>query len=160
MTPLLKAYYLLQASYWIQQLFVMVLGLEKRRKDFMELVMHHIVTIYLISASYTVGLTWIGNAVFITMDVSDAFFSVSSFPGSRLGVTDIQTLPSSPRFSITLGWTGPSLSRSGGLQSYGGAFVHRAYTSPRIEQNGFSYTRHWLNFVMLYSVWFEFDLIP
>ena len=23
-----------------------------------------------------------------------------------------------------------------------------------------SYTRHWLNFVILYSVWFEFDLIP
>ena len=23
-----------------------------------------------------------------------------------------------------------------------------------------SYFRHWLNWVMLYSVWFEFDLMP
>ncbi|KAG8753408.1 hypothetical protein FRC12_011555 [Ceratobasidium sp. 428] len=77
MTGLMKSYYLLQAAYWTQQLLVMILGLEKPRKDFMELVVHHIVTIYLIAASYIVNLTWIGNAVFITMDVSDAFFALA-----------------------------------------------------------------------------------
>jgi acyl-CoA-dependent ceramide synthase len=79
MTPLMKSYYLLQASYWTQQLLVLVLGLEKPRKDYLELVIHHIVTIYLISSSYVVNLTWIGNAVFITMDVSDVFLAVSLF---------------------------------------------------------------------------------
>ncbi|ELU45370.1 TLC domain-containing protein [Rhizoctonia solani AG-1 IA] len=77
MTPLLKTYYLLQASYWTQQLLVLVLGLEKPRKDYLELVIHHLVTIYLISSSYIVNLTWIGNAVFITMDVSDVFLALS-----------------------------------------------------------------------------------
>ncbi|KAF8312226.1 longevity assurance proteins LAG1/LAC1 [Clavulina sp. PMI_390] len=75
MTPLMKRYYLMQLSYWIQQLIIMVSGLEKPRKDFRELVIHHLVTIWLVGWSYTVNLTRIGNAIFITMDVSDAFFA-------------------------------------------------------------------------------------
>lgn len=78
MTPLMKSYYLLQTSYWVQQLLVLILGLEKPRKDFVELVIHHFVTIFLVSASYIVNLTWIGNAVFVTMDVSDVFLAVST----------------------------------------------------------------------------------
>lgn len=48
MQPLLKRYYLMQLAYWIQQLIVLVLGLEKPRKDFAELVVHHFVTIWLV----------------------------------------------------------------------------------------------------------------
>jgi TLC domain len=48
MTPELKRYYLMQASYWCQQLIVLVLRLEKPRKDYKELVAHHIVTLWLI----------------------------------------------------------------------------------------------------------------
>jgi TLC domain len=48
MTPELKRYYLMQASYWCQQLIVLVFRLEKPRKDFKELVAHHIVTLWLI----------------------------------------------------------------------------------------------------------------
>lgn len=91
----MKWYYLLQASYWAQQLFVLVLKIEKPRKDYTELVIHHLVTIWLIgcvkdvrgrdmarltgpfSWSYLVNLTWIGNAVFITMDWSDVFLAAS-----------------------------------------------------------------------------------
>ncbi|KZO93741.1 longevity assurance proteins LAG1/LAC1 [Calocera viscosa TUFC12733] len=73
----LKSYYLLQSSYWLQQLLVMVLGIEKPRKDFWELVAHHIVTLWLIGWSYLVNLTFIGNAVFITMDFSDIWLSFS-----------------------------------------------------------------------------------
>lgn len=36
----LKAYYLLQFSYWLQQLLVMVLGVEAPRSDYYELVAH------------------------------------------------------------------------------------------------------------------------
>ncbi|CAN9132537.1 unnamed protein product [Alternaria alternata] len=39
-----KAYYLLQASYWAQQAIVLLLMLEKPRKDFKELVAHHVIT--------------------------------------------------------------------------------------------------------------------
>lgn len=44
----LKRYYLMQGAYWFQQLFVMLLGLEKPRKDYYELVLHHFVTLWLI----------------------------------------------------------------------------------------------------------------
>ena len=48
MPPELKRYYLMQASYWCQQLIVLVFRLEKPRKDFKELVAHHLVTLWLI----------------------------------------------------------------------------------------------------------------
>lgn len=61
MTPLIKRYYLMQLAYWVQQLLVLALRLEKPRKDFVELVIHHIVTIWLVGWSYITNMTWIGN---------------------------------------------------------------------------------------------------
>jgi acyl-CoA-dependent ceramide synthase len=72
-----KAYYLLQASYWAQQGLVMLLMLEKPRKDFKELVLHHIVTLALVGLSYRFHFTYIGLIIYITMDVSDFFLAVS-----------------------------------------------------------------------------------
>jgi len=46
--PQLKLYYLMQAAFWVQQLLVLLLRLEKPRKDYYELVCHHFVTIWLI----------------------------------------------------------------------------------------------------------------
>jgi acyl-CoA-dependent ceramide synthase len=40
MTFGLKAYYLLQASYWVQQTILLAARVEKPRKDFKELVAH------------------------------------------------------------------------------------------------------------------------
>lgn len=74
---LLKTYYLLQASYWAQQAIVLCLLLEKPRKDFKELVGHHIVTLALIWLSYRFHFTHIGLAVYITHDISDFFLAVS-----------------------------------------------------------------------------------
>lgn len=74
-----KAYYLLQASYWAQQAIVLCLQLEKPRKDFKELVGHHIVTLALIWLSYRFHFTHMGLAVYITHDVSDFFLAVSIF---------------------------------------------------------------------------------
>lgn len=71
-----KAYYLLQASYWAQQAIVLMLQLEKPRKDFKELVGHHIVTLALIALSYRFHFTHMGLAVYITHDVSDFFLAV------------------------------------------------------------------------------------
>ena len=48
MKPELKRYYLMQAAYWCQQFIVLVLGLEKPRKDYRELVAHHFVTLWLV----------------------------------------------------------------------------------------------------------------
>jgi acyl-CoA-dependent ceramide synthase len=72
-----KAYYLLQASYWTQQMIVLLLMLEAPRKDFKELVAHHFITLALIWCSYRFHFTYMGIAVYITMDISDFFLAVS-----------------------------------------------------------------------------------
>ncbi|CAI5755698.1 unnamed protein product [Candida verbasci] len=72
-----KIYYLGQAAFWAQQSVVLILQLEKPRKDFKELVLHHIITIALIWCSYRFHFTWMGLAVYITMDVSDFFLALS-----------------------------------------------------------------------------------
>ncbi|MCJ1407619.1 hypothetical protein MMC19_001690 [Ptychographa xylographoides] len=74
---LFKCYYLLEASYWAQQAIVLMLQLEKPRKDFKELVGHHIVTLVLIGLSYRFHFTYIGLAVYITHDISDFFLATS-----------------------------------------------------------------------------------
>ena len=52
MKPELKRYYLMQAAYWCQQFIVLALKLEKPRKDYNELIAHHLVTLWL------VGYVW------------------------------------------------------------------------------------------------------
>ncbi|KAF5387711.1 hypothetical protein D9615_000494 [Tricholomella constricta] len=77
MIPELKRYYLMQMAYWCQQLIVLVLGLEKPRKDYWELVAHHIVTLWLVGWSYMLNFTLIGNAVYMSMDIPDTFLAFS-----------------------------------------------------------------------------------
>ena len=72
-----KFYYLFQAAYWAQQAVVLVLGLEKPRKDYYELVGHHIVSLALIGLSYRFHFTYIGIAVYTTHDISDFFLASS-----------------------------------------------------------------------------------
>lgn len=72
-----KFYYLFQAAYWAQQAIVLVLGMEKPRKDYKELVCHHIVSLALIGLSYRFHFTHIGLSVYITHDISDFFLAVS-----------------------------------------------------------------------------------
>ncbi|KAJ5889798.1 hypothetical protein N7504_010608 [Penicillium tannophilum] len=82
-----KFYYLFEAAYWAQQAIVMLLGLEERRKDFKELVAHHIVTLALIGLSYRFHFTYIGVAIYTTHDISDFFLAVSKsfhYTGSDL----------------------------------------------------------------------------
>lgn len=76
MRPELKLYYLLQASYWLQQAFVMFAGLERPRKDYYELIAHHLVTLWLIGWSYFINLTMIGTTVFVCMDIPDTWLAV------------------------------------------------------------------------------------
>ena len=75
-----KFYYLFQAAYWAQQAIVLLLGMEKPRKDFKELVGHHIVSLALIWLSYRFHFTYMGLGVFITHDISDFFLAVNLLP--------------------------------------------------------------------------------
>jgi acyl-CoA-dependent ceramide synthase len=122
MTGKLKSYYLFQAAYWVQQLMVLALKLEKPRKDFNELIAHHLVTLWLIGWSYLVNLTWIGNAIFLTMDFSDIFLAFVKC----LNYIGFETIKTCAFVWFVIVWT---------------------------------YTRHYLNLKMLYSVWTEFDLV-
>jgi acyl-CoA-dependent ceramide synthase len=72
-----KFYYLFEAAYWAQQALVMLLGMEKPRKDFKELVMHHVVTLVLIGLSYRFHFAFLGIGVYVTHDISDFFLAVS-----------------------------------------------------------------------------------
>jgi len=70
-----KYYYVIQFSYWLQQIFV--LQIEKPRNDYKELVMHHINTLLLIGLSYGCNYTRIGNAVFVCMDIPDILLALA-----------------------------------------------------------------------------------
>lgn len=72
-----KFYYLFEGAYWAQQAIVLLLGLEAPRKDFKELVLHHVVSLSLIGLSYRFHFTYMGLAVYITHDISDFFLAVS-----------------------------------------------------------------------------------
>ncbi|KZP06186.1 longevity assurance proteins LAG1/LAC1 [Athelia psychrophila] len=123
MQPELKCYYLMQASHWIQELLVLVMGLEKPRKDYAELVAHHIVTIWLIGWSYLANMTLIGNAVYLSMDLPDSFLAFSKL----LNYMRYDRAKSVSFAMLVVLWT---------------------------------YFRHWKNLVILWSVWFQFDLMP
>ncbi|KZV72108.1 longevity assurance proteins LAG1/LAC1 [Peniophora sp. CONT] len=123
MIPELKVYYLLQAAYWVQQLLVLALRLEKPRVDYKELVVHHFVTVWLIGWSYGVNMTLLGNAVYLSMDVPDAFFAFSKL----LNYLDFKITKNISFIVFLCVWT---------------------------------YFRHYLNLVMLWSVYTEFETIP
>jgi acyl-CoA-dependent ceramide synthase len=72
-----KFYYLFEAAYWAQQAIVLLLGMEKPRKDYKELVGHHIVSLSLIGLSYRFHFTYMGIAVYTTHDISDFFLASS-----------------------------------------------------------------------------------
>lgn len=72
---LVKSYMLAQLAFWLQQMIVV--NIEKRRKDYWQMVSHHIVTIALVYSSYRYGLTRVGNVVLILMDFNDLIFSAA-----------------------------------------------------------------------------------
>ncbi|ORZ09460.1 TLC domain-domain-containing protein, partial [Absidia repens] len=96
-TEAFKYYYLVQFAYWLQQIFV--LQIEAPRKDYRELVMHHINTLLLIFASYLCNFTRVGNAVFVCMDLPDAVLALAkalnyTCPGIICNVTFVMMLVS------------------------------------------------------------------
>jgi hypothetical protein len=73
--------------------------MEKPRKDFKELVGHHIVSLALIGLSYRFHFTYMGLGVFITHDISDFFLAVSL--SSRRTLQSPTNYYRRPKLSIT-----------------------------------------------------------
>lgn len=124
-----KFYYLFQAAYWSQQAIVLVLGMEKPRKDFKELIAHHICTLALIGLSYRFHFTYIGLAVYNTHDISDFFLAVSYDPLGSMNEAETLTnlVSSSPSPSTTL--TGPGSTTSSSSSSASGSTAGTSSTS-------------------------------
>lgn len=73
---LLKWYILVQFGFWIQQ--IMVINIEKRRKDHWQMFTHHIVTCILLFTSYGYHQTKVANLILCLMDVVDILLPVST----------------------------------------------------------------------------------
>ncbi|KAG2187211.1 hypothetical protein INT44_004883 [Umbelopsis vinacea] len=94
----MKWYYLVQLGFWIQQVYV--LNIEKRRKDHYAMFTHHIITIILITSSYCVNFTRIGNAVLCCMDLADILLSLAKI----LNYLNLRTICDITFGLFALGW--------------------------------------------------------
>ncbi|KAF8591576.1 longevity assurance proteins LAG1/LAC1 [Ramaria rubella] len=75
-TPLagpLKFYYLTQLGFWCHQ--VLLLNAEAWRKDHLQMMSHHIITISLVIASYSYNFTRVGVLIMVLMDWCDIFLA-------------------------------------------------------------------------------------
>lgn len=77
MTGAMKWYYLVQFAFWIQQ--VIVVNLERHRKDYSQMLFHHVLTCTLLFTSYSFYMTRVGNVILCLMDVADIVLSVRTF---------------------------------------------------------------------------------
>ncbi|WEW55537.1 TRAM superfamily transporter protein [Emydomyces testavorans] len=64
-----KLYCVLQLSFWLQQIFV--INIEERRKDYYQMLTHHIVTSTLLGAAYVYSFYNVANVVLCIMDIVD-----------------------------------------------------------------------------------------
>lgn len=70
----LKLYYLTQTAFYIHQ--VLVINAEARRKDHVQMMAHHVITIILMVGSYFTHFTRVGCVIMFLMDWCDIFLPV------------------------------------------------------------------------------------
>jgi hypothetical protein len=97
---LIKFYILGQWAFWLQQLIIV--NIEERRKDHLQMVAHHLVTILLIYTSYTLHLTRVANVILVLMDVVDIFFPVSDSPSDSYLLLTLTQMNERTRYEIHL----------------------------------------------------------
>ncbi|KAJ2796916.1 Sphingosine N-acyltransferase lag1 [Coemansia helicoidea] len=71
----LKWYYLVQFAFWTSNIYTIFV--EERRKDHLEMLVHHVVTIALVAASYFCHFTRFGHVFMLVMDFPDIFLSLA-----------------------------------------------------------------------------------
>jgi hypothetical protein len=72
---LTKWYYLVQFAFWLQQ--IVVVNIEERRKDYHQMLTHHLITCVLMYASYCYHMTRVGVFILVMMDFVDILLPVS-----------------------------------------------------------------------------------
>ena len=76
MDGLFKWYYLVQFAFWLQQ--ILVVNIEERRKDHVQMFTHHLVTCALIFGSYGYHYVKVGNVILCIMDSVDTILAVGA----------------------------------------------------------------------------------
>lgn len=94
-STILNFYYLVQISAYLYQLIYILLNLETKRKDYVQMIVHHVVTLILTIGSYTCSLNnftvqntngidygienlkYVGHMIMLTTDTTDLFLSLS-----------------------------------------------------------------------------------
>ncbi|KAL4081824.1 TLC domain-containing protein [Scleroderma yunnanense] len=71
----LKFYYLSQIAFYLHQVFI--LNAEARRKDHVQMMAHHVITIILLVASYFYNYTRTGCLILVLMDCCDIFLPIA-----------------------------------------------------------------------------------
>jgi very-long-chain ceramide synthase len=71
-----RRYYLLQASFRLSQ--IIAINFERRRKDFQLMIAHHVITLVLVTTSYTYHFIPVGTLILCIMDVADMLLPVSA----------------------------------------------------------------------------------
>ncbi|KAJ9087414.1 Sphingosine N-acyltransferase lag1 [Entomophthora muscae] len=74
-SPGIKRFYLFQIGYWLQQM--VYVQIEVRRKDYLNMIVHHIITNMLMVISYYCNFTRMGHIILTLMDFSDIFLSLA-----------------------------------------------------------------------------------
>lgn len=72
---LTKAYILAEGAYYVKE--IVVLHIQGRRKDYWEMMGHHVVTVGLIYVSYAYHQTRVGHLILMLMDFIDLVLPVS-----------------------------------------------------------------------------------
>lgn len=73
---LFKWYYLVQWGFWIQQ--ILVVNIEEKRKDYAQMLTHHLFTTALLFLSYGYYHMRVGTVILCIMDFVDIILPVSS----------------------------------------------------------------------------------
>ncbi|OAX33934.1 longevity assurance proteins LAG1/LAC1 [Rhizopogon vinicolor AM-OR11-026] len=71
----LKFYYLTQTAFYLHQ--ILILNAEARRKDHYQMMTHHVITIFLMVASYFYNYTRVGCLIMVLMDWNDIFLPLA-----------------------------------------------------------------------------------
>ncbi|THV08612.1 longevity assurance proteins LAG1/LAC1 [Dendrothele bispora CBS 962.96] len=70
-----KFYYIAQTAFYLHQM--LILNAEARRKDHYQMMTHHVITVFLMGASYFYNLTRVGCLIMILMDWCDIFLPMA-----------------------------------------------------------------------------------
>lgn len=71
----IKFYYIFESCYYLNELFTMFV--EPKKKDFYQMVLHHLITLLLMKLSFNTRFYKFGAAIMILHDVSDPFLELA-----------------------------------------------------------------------------------